>query len=131
MPAWQRNQIAAQAADMWGLTRKQVRDRVNRGTYQPLGPDPARMIPRGRDRRPLQRVEVLRQRALIRVEGLFAGRLRWNPQRQEQNLSRATPAAISQILAASDEELLDAINRRPRRGDWFWAPGDINILWYG
>lgn len=106
-----RDKITAQAERDYGLSRKQVRDRYNRGTFSPFARDPLKRVPtefrRQAIRTPTGQVTVdwpAAARANMRAQ--LGDYYKWNDKEVARNLSHANETVLRAISMATEDDLV-------------------------
>lgn len=111
-----RDRAAREAAAKYGLTRRQARERYNRGTYSPFSPNPEKRIPQSVRKHPQRYpryeasadLESLRERAYQNIESALAAEsFEYNPFAVLDAVNnRASVDALVKMGNATHDELL-------------------------
>lgn len=115
-----RDRIAAEGA-RFGLSRRQVRDRYNRGTYNPLSPNPAKQRPRNAAKYPPRElagvsIERLREDALVNIERIVGDRFGFNSFNVEYALAHTEDREVLyRLIFATEAELEDWAELQPQK----------------
>jgi hypothetical protein len=138
-----RDRAARQAASDYGLTRRQARERYNRGTYKPFARDPVNRIPRTSPRRPTtpEFTEDLKERAIANLDRTIGdrfGSIRFKYVDTVENHS--SQDALVWLAGATEDEIetyasyQDDGRQTPKFiRDLGWTDNDgkwHNIFWY-
>lgn len=148
-----RDRAARQAAEKYGLTRRQARERYGRGTFSPFSKDPVKRIPKSVRERPHDYpryqasadLESLRERAFRNADSALSGEsFQYNKFTVKDAIyNHASVDALMKIANASDDELMKwARAQTPGQAkrlvpgwkpDFGWSDDNgkwHNIFWY-
>jgi hypothetical protein len=135
----------AQEGSRYGLTRRQSRERYNRGTFNPLARTPVHRIPQRAPYYPVASGQELKDRALRNMDAKLGDRLSYNREAVESAVTKhASDAALRRMAGASSDELeswAEAQRRNQYKGKqtpewlrslgWVNSKGKwINVFWY-
>lgn len=126
-----RDRAARQAAQDYGLNRRQARERYNRGTYSPFSRDPVKRVPKNAPRYPITAGRDLKEAAVKNMDrklGDYFSYNRFNVLDAIQH--HASQEALAHMAGASEDELTTWASAQTRRGKStpFWLR---NLGWYG
>lgn len=142
-----RDRIAVEGAK-FGLTRKQSRERYNRGTFNPLSPDPTKKTPRNPVKHPpidmtVLDIDTLRDQARKRIEKLVGDRIGFNRANLVDALERTEDRQVLyRLMMATEEELEDWATLQPQRRKkdlrklqsqgmvWYDSEGKARSFWW-
>lgn len=142
-----RERAARQAAKDFGLSRRQARERYNRGTYQPFARDPIKRIPKSAPRMPIQLGRDLKDAAIKNMDKQLGEKFEYNRFTMIDAIEyHASIEALQRMAGASKDELLtwasaqpDKRNKsKPEKGtpSWLRSLGFMrkgkwsNVFWY-
>lgn len=139
----------ARAGAQYGLTRRQTRERYNRGTYNPLSSNPVKRVPARAPYYPVVMGRSLKDQAIANMDRAFGERLKYNRFNVLDAIeNHASEAALRRMANASPDELEHwaEYQRRnsytTRNGDRQVTPGFVrslgwsdhgrwrNVFWY-
>jgi len=138
------NRIAAEGS-RYGLTRRQSRERYNRGTFNPLSRNPARAIPARAPYYPVQTGDTLKDRAFKNMRAKLGDTYQWNDKKVKDAIYfHASDDALRRMAGASEDELstwAESQKRYSYKGkatpEWLrslgWYDGKgkwRNVFWY-
>lgn len=148
-----RDRATRVAAERYGLTRRQARERYNRGTFSPFSKDPAKRVPESVRKHPQNYpryqastdLESLRERAYRNVDSALSREtFQYSDVTVRDSVyQRASVDALLKMANASDDELMKwARAQNPSQGkklvpgwqsDFGWWDSNgkwHNIFWY-
>lgn len=139
----------AQEGSRFGLTRRQSRERYNRGTFNPLARTPDRRIPRHAPYYPVSAGEELKTAALKNMDAKLGDRFAYNRDTVQLALGHASDDALRRMAGASDDELdswaefqrrygyTSKSGRKQETPEWLRSLGWVNkkgkwvnVFWY-
>ena len=140
----------AQDASRFGLTRRQARERYNRGTYNPLARTPDRRIPKKAPFYPVSTGDVLKDRAFKKIRSALGDRFSYNDDAVHDAVYKhASHEALVRMANASADELeawagyqrkfsyKSKAGERRQTPEWLrslgWVNSEgkwINVFWY-
>lgn len=131
-----RDRAARQAAKDYGLSRKQARERYNRGTYRPFARQPLNRIPQNAPRYPVSLGRDLKDAAIKNIDRVLGDRFKYNRFTVLDAIqNHASVEALQRMAGASEDELITWASAQPNRngssaekGTPFWLR---NLGWYG
>lgn len=141
---------AARAGERWGLSRDAVRGRFNRGTYDPLGSDPVKALPREVARYAHETstgaVSIdWQDAALHNMRNTFGDYFKYNDDAVVFFAENMSETLAEYVATASEDDLLrlaaiqpDADGNPPPIEDWGLPPNitmddltiEVNGEWY-
>lgn len=132
-----RDRAARTAARDYGLSRRQARERYNRGTYRPFSRDPVKRIPKNAPRYPVALGRDLKDAAIKNIDRRLGDLFQYNRFTVLDAIrNHASTAALQRMAGASQDELqtwasFQASKRDPTKPESrtpFWLK---NLGWYG
>lgn len=140
-----RDRAARVGARDYGLSRRQVRERYNRGTYRPFAKRPGDRVPKHSPVRPVTGPDVLndlRDRAQQNFDRQLGDTFKYNRSTVVNAIqNHASVAALRRMAGASEDELLTWASVQKRYGkstpSWLRNMGWVdekgkwnNVFWY-
>src|SRR5579859_3019901 len=102
-----RDRAARTAAKDYGLSRKQARERYNRGTYRPFSRDPVKRVPKTAPRYPVSVGRDLKAAAIKNIDRHLGDRFGYNRFTVLDAIEHhATDDALIRMAGASEDELI-------------------------
>jgi hypothetical protein len=101
-----RDRAARQAAEQYGLTRRQARERYNRGTWSPFSRDPVKQIPLHAPRYPVKAGRDLKTAAIKNMDTKLGDYIKYKRESVINAIEHhASIAALTRMAGASEDEL--------------------------
>jgi hypothetical protein len=137
-----RERAAREAAKDYGLSRRQARERYNRGTYRPFSRDPVKRIPESAPRYPVSVGRDLKEAAIKNMDTKLGDYFSYNRFTILDAIEHhASTEALQRLAGASEDELTTWAAAQTRRSkntpQWLRTLGWTddrgkwhNIFWY-
>lgn len=102
-----RDRAAREAATKYGLSRRQTRERYNRGTYRPFTREPLKRIPEHAPRYPVALGKDLKEAAIKNFDQKLGDRFKYNRFTVLDAIQHHSSAeALIRMAGASEDELI-------------------------
>lgn len=137
-----RDRAARRAAEQFGLSRRQARERYNRGTYRPFAKDPVNRIPANAPRMPVSLGRDLKEAAIKNIDAKIGDYFSYNRATVLDAIQHhASSEALIRMAGASEDELVTWASSQTAKGKrtphwlknlgWYGDDGKWhNIFWY-
>lgn len=128
-----RERASRQAAQNYGLTRKQARERFNRGTYKPFAHEPAARAPIHAPAYPVSLGPELKDAAFRNMDDKLGDDFKWNAFAVRDAIDhKANMEALIRMAGASEDELRTWASYQTKRGNKNYKPTTFNrdLNWY-
>lgn len=124
---------ATREAAQYGLTRKQARERYNRGTYKPFARETVLRAPQTAPQYPIGTKRDLEDAALRNYDRQFGDEFGYNRFTVEYAIRNKAPLqTLVRMAQASKDELTTWASYQTKRTNRNWKPKDFNrdLGWY-
>src|SRR6185437_13240943 len=125
-----RDRAARQAARDFGLSRKQARERYNRGTYRQFAREPVNRIPKNAPRMPVSLGPKLKEAAMRNMQRQLGDYFQFNRFTVLDAIEHhASTEALQRMAGATEDELVTwAQAQRNSKQTPYWLR---HLGWYG